>query len=196
MPTLYASNIKTAFILGIILAILSLSDIILLCFSGTLYKNPEIFPWTLAGYGLSTFEIITGFLVIVSALILIYGAHTRNIKAMQIYMGLAILLIIFMIVVMVLLIKQFCYLNEFSSGISKEVKEACKDAPQNHPSFSDYQGCLDFGMDFYKDSTKETVVIFGILITVGVIIFDIWTVIVAKNAKKEMEEADNMILLE
>ena len=199
MPTLYASNIKTAFILGIILAILSLSDIILLCFSGTLYKNPEIFPWTLAGYGLSTFEIITGFLVIVSALILIYGAYTRNSKAMQIYMGSAILVIILMIVATVFLIKEFGFINKFKNDLSKKVEEACKDpSAQNHPSFSDYQGCLDFGMGLYKNSecNKETVFIFGILITVGVIIFDIWTFIVAKNAKKEIEEAENMILLE
>ena len=197
MPTLYASNIKAAFILGIILAVLSLFDIILLVFSGTLYKNPKIFPWTLAGYGVSTFEIITGVLVIVSALILIYGAYTRNSKAMQIYMGSAILVIILMIVATVLLIKVFCVVNEFENDMSKKVKEACKDpSAQNHPSFSDYQGCLDFGMGLYK-SNKETVAgIFGILISVGVIIFDIWTVIVAKNAKKEMEEADNMILLE
>jgi hypothetical protein len=133
----------------------------------------------------------------VSALILIYGAYTRNSKAMQIYMGSAILVIILMIVATVLLIKVFCVVNEFENDMSKKVKEACKDpSAQKHPSFSDYQGCLDFGMGLYK-SNKETVLgIFGILITVGVIIFDIWTVIVAKNAKKEMEEADNMILLE
>ena len=192
MPTLYASNIKAAFIQGIILAVLSLFDTILLVFSGTLYKSPKIFPWALAEY-----EIITGFLVIVSALILIYGAYTRNSKVMQIYMVSAILVIILMIVSTVLLIKVFCGVNEFENDMSKKVKEACKDpSAQNHPSFSDYQGCLDFGMGLYK-SNKETVAgIFGIIITVGVIIFDIWTVIVAKNAKKEMEEAENMILLE
>ena len=156
-----------------------------------------MFPWTLAGYGVSTFEIITGFLVIVSALILIYGAHTRNSKAMQIYMGLAILVIILMIVATVLLIKVFCVVNEYHNDMSKKVKEACKDpSAQNHPSFSDYQGCLDFGMGLYKSNKETAAGIFGILITVGVIIFDIWTVIVAKNAKKEIEEADNMILLE
>ena len=189
MPTLYASNIKAAFILGIILAILSLLDIILLsfCMSHRYWDN-SIY-W-------STFEIITGFLAMVSTLILIYGAYTRNSKAMQIYMGLAILVIILMIVTTVLLIKVFCVVNEYHNDMSKKVKEACKDpSAQNHPSFSDYQGCLDFGIGLYKDN-KEIAVIFRILITVGVIIFDIWTVIVAKNAKKEMEEADNMILLE
>jgi hypothetical protein len=197
MPTLYASNIKAAFILGIILAVLSLVDIILLVSSGTLYKNPKIFPWTLAGYGVSTFEIITGVLVIVSALILIYGAYTRNSKAMQIYMGSAILAIILMIVATVLMIKVFCVVNEFNNDMFKELKKACKDpSAQNHPSFSYYQGCLDFGMGLYKGNKETILGIFGILITVGVIIFDIWTVIVAKNAKKEMEEADNMILLE
>ena len=197
IPTLYASNIKAAFILGIILAVLSLIDIILLFFSGTLYKNPKIFPWTLAGYGGSTFEIITEFLVIVSALFLIYGAHTRNSKAMQIYMGSAILVIILMIVATVLLLAEFYFLNEFNNDMSKKLKEACKDPrAQNHPNISGYQGCLDFGMGLYKETNKETAFIFGILITVGVIIFDIWTVIVAKNAKKEIEEAENMILLE
>ena len=188
IPILYASNIKAAFILGIILAVLSLLDIILLFYSGTLCGWVH-FWW-------SIFEIITGFLAMVSTLILIYGAYTRNSKAMQIYMGLAILVIILMIVTTVLLIKVFCVVNEYHNDMSKKVKEACKDpSAQNHPSFSDYQGCLDFGIGLYKDN-KEIAVIFRILITVGVIIFDIWTVIVAKNAKKEMEEADNMILLE
>ena len=188
MPILYASNIKAAFILGIILAVLSLLDVILLFYSGTLCAWVH-FWW-------STFEIITGFLAMVSALILIYGAHTRNSKAMQIYIGSAILVIILMIVAMVLLIKEFCLLNEFNNEMSKKVIEACKDPrAQNHPNLSGYQGCLDFGMGFYKNN-KETVDIFGILITVGVIIFNIWTLIVAKNAKKEIEEAENMILLE
>ena len=79
--------------------------------------------------------------------------------------------------------------------MAKKVKEACKDPrAQNHPNLSGYQGCLDFGMGFYAKN-EETVVIFGILITVGVIIFDIWTVIVAKNAKREIE-AEDMILLQ
>ena len=179
-------------LLGIILAALSLLDISLLfyCMSHRYLDNSMYYSW-------STFEIITGFLALVSALILIYGAYTRNSKVMQIYMGSAILVIILMIVSTVLLIKVFCGVNEFENDMSKKVKEACKDpSAQNHPSFSDYQGCLDFGMGLYK-SNKETVAgIFGIIITVGVIIFDIWTVIVAKNVKKEMEEAENMILLE
>ena len=189
IPTLYASNIKAAFILGIILAVLSLLDIILLFYSGILCGWVHLW-W-------STFEIITGFLALASALTLIYGAHTRNSKAMQIYMGSAILVIILMIVATVLLIKEFCLLNEYNNKMSKNVEEACKDPrAQNHLNLSGYQGCLDFGMGLYKETNKETAFIFGILITVGVIIFDIWTVIVAKNAKKEIEEAENMILLE
>ena len=178
-------------LLGIILAALSLLDISLLfyCMSHRYLDNSMYYSW-------STFEIITGFLALVSALILIYGAYTRNSKVMQIYMGSAFLVIILMSVAMVLLVKQFCHLIEYDNDMSKKVEEACKDpSAQNHPSFSDYQGCLDFGMGLYKDN-KEIVVFFGILINVGVIIFDIWTVFVAKNAKKEMEEADNMILLE
>ena len=188
IPILYASNIKAAFILGIILAVLSLLDIILLFYSGTLCGWVH-FWW-------STFEIITGFLAMVSALTLIYGAHTRNSKAMQIYMGSAILVIILMIVATVLLIKEFCLLNEYNNKMSKNVEEACKDPrAQNHLNLSGYQGCLDFGMGLYKNN-QETVVIFGILITVGVIIFDIWTGIVAKNAKKEIEAEDLILLIE
>jgi hypothetical protein len=191
MPTLYASNIKAAFILGIILAVLSLLDIILLFYR----MSHRYWDNSIQYSGWSTFEIITGFLAMVTALILIYGAHTRNSKAMQIYMGSAILVIILMIVAMVLLIKEFYFLNKFNNDLAKIVKEACKDPrAQNHPNLSGYQGCLDFGMGFYAKN-EETVVIFGILITVGIIIFDIWTVIVAKNAKREIE-AEDMILLQ
>ena len=188
IPILYASNIKAAFILGVILAVLSLLDIILLFYSGTLCGWVHLW-W-------STFEIITGLLALASALTLIYGAHTRNSKAMQIYMGSAILVIILMIVATMLLIKEFCLLNEYNNKMSKNVEEACKDPrAQNHLSLSGYQGCLDFGMGLYKNN-QETVVIFGILITVGVIIFDIWTGIVAKNARKEIEAEDLILLIE
>ena len=61
-----------------------------------------------------TFEIITCCLGLVSASILAFGAHTRNSRAMLIYMGGAILIIILNIVGAVLTIKS-------------SVSEACSD---------------------------------------------------------------------
>ena len=89
------------------------------------------------------FSIITGFLGLVSASILAYGAHTRNAKAMLIYIGSAILIIIsFIIQTMTLPV------------------------------------LIAVGADGAV----------AIVYAVGVLIFDIWTIIVAKNAKKEMQD--------
>ena len=74
------SYIKAAFVNSIILAVLYTLEII-----GSLY-----FWFTL--------NIIAGYLGLVSASILFYGAHTRNSKAIQIYKISGILMIIFRIV--------------------------------------------------------------------------------------------------
>ena len=80
MPYFCASNIKDAFVIGIILAFLNALDIIYY------FAIRDIF------------KFISGFLGLVSASILAYGAHTRNSKAMLIYTGSAILIIILTII--------------------------------------------------------------------------------------------------
>ena len=123
MPCCCASHIKAAFVIGIVLAVLYTLSI------------------AISFYDTNIFSIITGFLGLVSASILAYGAHTRNAKAMLIYIGSAILIIIsFIIQTMTLPV------------------------------------LIAVGADGAV----------AIVYAVGVLIFDIWTIIVAKNAKKEM----------
>ena len=131
MPTTCccASNIKAAFVIGIVLAVLYTLNIAIS------FYNTEIF------------SIITGFLGLVSASILAYGAHTRNAKAMLIYIGSATLIIIFFIAQTMAL-----------------------------------TGALTIGAFADETVGKGIAVVYN----VGVIIFDIWTIIVARNAKKEM----------
>ena len=100
MPYLCSSNIKDAFVIGIILAFLNALDIIYY------FARRDIF------------KLISGVLGLVSASILAYGAHTHNNKAMLIYTGSAILIIILTIVGVV---------HGFFSGednLSKEVFKA------------------------------------------------------------------------
>ena len=101
MPYICASNIKDAFVIGIILIFLNALDIMYYFIIQDIFK------------------LITGFLGLVSALILTYGAHTRNSKAMLIYNGSAILIIILLILGIV---------KDFSGDddLSKFWKEACK----------------------------------------------------------------------
>ena len=80
MPCCCASNIKAAFVIGIVLAVLYTLSI------------------AISFHITKIFSIITGFLGLVSASILAYGAHTRNSKAMLIYTGSAILIIILTII--------------------------------------------------------------------------------------------------
>ena len=105
MPYFCASNIKDAFVIGIILAFLNTLDI--------------IYYFTIR----DIFKFISGFLGLMSASILAYGAHTRNSKAMLIYTGSAILMIILTIVGVVLGIVEFFSGDE---NLSKSGKEICK----------------------------------------------------------------------
>ena len=123
----------------------------------------------------STFDMIIGFLGLVSAFILAFGAHTRNGKAMLIYMGLAIIIIILFIVGAVLgIIKLF----SGDDNLSKLVEEACNDFRGTNK----YQVCLNTA-----GAAGTGSIIAVVLISVGVIVFDIWTIFVAKNAKKEIK---------
>ena len=104
MPCCCVSNIKAAFVISIILAVFYALQII------SLFKDGE------------TFDIITGFLGLVSALILAYGAHTRNSKAMLIYIGSAILKItLFMVLALLDGVKIF---NE---DFEEKIKKNCRD---------------------------------------------------------------------
>merc|ERR1711971_168031 len=127
MPCCCASNIKAAFVIGIVLAVLYALNV------------------AISFYGTNIFSIITGVLGLVTASILAYGAHTRNAKAVLIYIGSAILIIILFIVETVLQIVAVQACNDFQDG-----------------------------------AVGKGVVVFAVVYAVGVIIFDIWTIIVAK----------------
>ena len=66
--------------------------------------------------------------------------------------------------------------------ISKFKTEVCEEFRGTNT----YQDCVKTGDDDLK-AYGTIGFIFITVITVGVIIFDIWTIIVAKNAKKEIE---------
>ena len=126
----------------------------------------------------------------VGAGVLAYGAHTRNSKAMLIYMRSATIFIISFIIRVVWAITSAINWN----NIYKKTKKACEE----FRGTNDYHDCLDAVNDAVNDAkiwihpyfTKfgETAgyIIFTIF-AVGVIIFYIWTIIVAKKAKKEIE---------
>jgi hypothetical protein len=69
------------------------------------------------------FRLFSGFLGLVIASILAYGVHTRNSKAMLIYTGSAILMIILYFTGVVLGIVEFFSGDE---NLSKSGKEVCK----------------------------------------------------------------------
>ena len=127
MPCCCASNIKAAFVIGIVLAVLYALDILFL------FKYGNIF------------SIVTGFLGVASASILAYGAHTRNSNAMLIYIGSTIIMIILFIVMIII------------------------------------------GVVALKIAGPPIGLIIVVVISVLSIMFDIWTMFVAKNAKKEIE---------
>ena len=157
MPCCCASNIKAAKIIGIILAVL--------------YALHIIFFITTA----DTFAIITTCLGLVNASILAFGAHTRNSRAMLIFMGGTILLIILNNVWIVLTTKSLA-------------NETCIDKRgTNQTDILDW-GTNSTDIELNSNQFCETAFVgFSTVIGVGFLIFDIWTIIVAKNAKKEIE---------
>ena len=120
MPCCCATNVKAAFILGIVLAVLSL-----------------------IGCGNGSNGIIKGIIDVIIHCILIFGAHTRNSTAILVWMVLAILSCIGYVILVVL------------------------------------------GVIAIADAGTAAVVF--IVFMVGIILFQIWTIIVAKNARKEIE---------
>ena len=164
MPCCCASNIKAAFFIGIYFAI---------CDSLSIYMSFR------SG---DTFKIIIGVLCLANASILTYGAHTCNSKAMLIYMVSTILLLInFIVQAAVGILEGFLVFNN-KDTISKLKTEACEE----FRGTKNYQDCLKTGDQVLKVGGAAGLV-FIIVIAVGVIIFDIWTIIVAKNAQKEIE---------
>merc|ERR1712008_232688 len=178
MPCCCASNIKAAKILGIILAVL--------------YGLGIVYDFTKPLTGGNIFSIITQFLGLASASILAYGGFTRNSKAMQIYIYSTILMIILFIGGAIWgVVEFFNVLNSDEIANAKEelIKEACNE----FRGTSDYQVCLDTvdnEFDKIEDALKTAGpigLIFIVVIAVASILFDIWTMFVAKNAKKEIE---------
>ena len=122
--------------------------------------------------------------------VLAYGAHTRNSKAMLIYMRSATIFTIAFIIRAVWAITSVINKN----NIYKKTEKACEELRGTN----DYKDCLDAVNDaanaakiwifpyFTKFGETSGYIIFAIF-AVGVIIFYIWTIIVAKKAKKEIE---------
>jgi hypothetical protein len=176
MPCCCSSNIKAAKILGIILAVLY--------GSGIVYDFTKI-PLTKG----ESFSLVSGFFGLASALILAYGGFTRNSKAMQIYIYSTIFLIILFIAGAVWVVVEFFNLSnsdKFASVKEEAINEACN----QYRGTSDHQFCLDTISNTINDVVKtagSTWVIILVVISVVQILFDIWTIFVAKNAKKEIE---------
>ena len=165
MPCCCASNIKAAFVIGIVLAVLYALNV------------------AISFYVTNIFSIITGVLGLVTASILAYGAHTRNAKAMLIYIGSAILIIILFIVETVLQIVAVQACNDFQGTNQTDIFDWGTN--QNDTNIHDNICSIAAGAD---GAVGKGVVVFAVVYAVGVIIFDIWTIIVAKNAKKEIED--------
>ena len=128
MPCCCATNVKAAFVLGIVLAVLSL-----------------------LGCGNGNNGIINGIIGGIIHCVLIFGAHTRNSKAILVWMVLAILSCIGYAILAIL-------------GVVAIAHAGAAGAP----------------------GEAVGVVIFFIIFMIGIILFQIWTIIVAKNARKEI----------
>merc|ERR1712086_151287 len=178
MPCCCASNIKAAKILGIILAVL--------------YGLGIVYDFTKPLTKGDIFSIVTGFLSVASASILAYGGFTRNSKAMQIYIYSTIFMIILIIAGASWGVVEF--LNVLNSDkIANAKEELIKEACNQFRGTSDYQVCLDT-VDNEFDKIEDALntagpigLIFIVVIAVASILFDMWTIFVAKNAKKDIE---------
>jgi len=129
MPCCCATNVKAAFVLGIVLAVLSL-----------------------LGCGNGNNGIINGIIGGIIHCVLIFGAHTRNSTAILVWMVLAILSCIGDTILAVLGVVEI-------AGAAGAEGEA---------------------------QAVGAVIVF-IVFMIGIILFQIWTIIVAKNARKEID---------
>ena len=144
------SNVKAAFVNSVLLAVLYTLKII-----GSYYF------WI-------TFGIITGFLDLVSASILAYGAHTRNAKAVLIYIGSAILIIILFIVETALQIVAVQACNDFQGTNQTDIFNWGTN--QNNTNIHDHICSIAAGAD---GAVGKGVVVFAVVYAVGANIFDI-----------------------
>ena len=137
-----AKPIDAAFILGIVLAVLSL----MIFFNGSTVIM-DYHKW-----------IINGIIGVMINCILIFGAYTRNSKAILAWIILAILSYIVLVIIgsVVVIIVIF---DEWRPGRTER--------------------WLAFGFSF--------------VFMVGTILFQIWTIIVAKNARKEIDAEPAMV---
>ena len=133
MPCCCATNVKAAFVLGIVLAVLS--------FLGCAGKMQ----------GVIASGIISGLI----HCILVFGAHTRNSTAILVWMVLAIFSCIGLAIMAVLGIIGIAHLGAAGAA----------------------GGAVGVGVVF-------------IVFFIGIILFQIWTIIVAKNARKEIEAGE------
>jgi len=122
------------------------------------------------------FSIVSGLLGVASALILAYGGFTRNSKAMQIYIYSTIFLILLFIG------GAIWAVVEVANAKEELINETCNE----YRGTSNYQVCLN-AVNNEFDKIGPIGLIFVVVIAVATILFDIWTIFVAKNAKKEIE---------
>jgi len=180
MPCCCASNIKAAKILGIILAFL--------------YALGIVYDFTEPLTKENIFTILTGFLGLATASILAYGAFTRNSKAMLIYIYSTIVVIILFIagaIWGVVVVFNVVNSDEIANAKEELIEEACN----QYRGTSNYQVCLDTVNDQFDQLLKTAGpigLIIVVVIAVASIVFDIWTIFVAKNAKKEIEDESTL----
>ena len=166
MPHCCASNVKAAFVIGVILAVSFTID--------------TIYYFTIG----DIFHIISGFVGLMSASVLVYGAHTRNSKAIQIYKVSAILMIILFIVETIIVIVTLPDFRRSMGYLAIKLEEKCKDLQGTN----DYQVCLNTIDDTVEATGTVTIVVF-VLFVIGFTISNIWTIFVGNKAKLEIEDA-------
>ena len=132
MPCCCATNVKAAFVLGIILAALSFIG----CFNGR-------------------DGIINGIIGVIIHCVLVFGAHTRNSTAILVWMVLAILSCIGYAILTI-----FAVIAIAHAGAAGAAGAAGK---------------------------AVGVVVVLIVFMIGIILFQIWTIVIAKNARREIE---------
>ena len=140
MPCCCATYVKAAFVLGIVLAVLSL-----------------------IGCGNGSNGIINAIIGVIIHCVLIFGAHTRNSTAILVWMVLAVLSCIGYAILTILGVVAIARLNALSNAYASAAGAA-------------------------GDAVAGVVVF--IVIMIGIILFQIWTIIVAKNARKEIEAGE------
>ena len=138
MPCCCATNVKAAFVLGIVLAVLSF----LSCASQIEGAIP------------------TGIICGLINCILVFGAHTRNSTAILVWIILAILSCIAYAIIAIL-------------GIAIIAGAGALGAAVGDPAVA---AGVAFG-----------VLVFFIIFMIGIILFQIWTIIIARNANREIE---------